>query len=89
MDGVKSAEQVAAEQKDRDSDSSSKPSASGGIGGLVGGLARRAAQKKMQGDPTARATVMTMTNEVLKIVTDVTPADVAVPAGFAQKEAQK
>jgi hypothetical protein len=83
MDGVKSAEQVAAEQKDRDSDS--KPSASGGIGGLVGGLAKRAAQKKMQGDPTSRATVMTMTNEVLKIITDVAPADVAVPAGFAQK----
>jgi hypothetical protein len=83
MDGVKSAEQVAAEQKDRDSDS--KPSVSGGVSGLVGGLARRAAQKKMPGDPTSRATVMTMTNEVLKIVTDVAPADVAVPAGFAQK----
>jgi hypothetical protein len=83
MDGVKSADQLAAEQKDREGDS--KPSASGGIGGLVGGLARRAAQKKMEGDPKSRATVMTITNEVLKVVTDVAPADVAVPAGFAQK----
>ena len=84
MDGVKSADQLAAEQKDRDG-GDSKPSASGGIGGLVGGLARRAAQKKMEGDPKSRATVMTITNEVLKVVTDVAPADVAVPAGFSQK----
>jgi hypothetical protein len=84
MDGVKSADQLAAEQKERDGD---KPSVSGGggIGGLVGGLARRAAQKKMEGDPKSRATVMTMSNEVLKIVTDVAPSDVAIPSGFAQK----
>jgi len=83
MDGVKSADQLAAEQKDREGDS--KPNVSGGVGGLLGGLAKRAAQKKMEGDPKARATVMTMTNEVLKVVTDVAPADVAVPAGFSQK----
>jgi hypothetical protein len=83
MDGVKSADQLAAEQKDREGDS--KPSVSGGVGGLLGGLAKRAAQKKMEGDPKSRATVMTITNEVLKVVTDVAPADVAIPAGFSQK----
>jgi hypothetical protein len=84
MDGVKSADQLAAEQKERDG-GDSKPSVSGGVGGLLGGLAKRAAQKKMEGDPKSRATVMTITNEVLKVVTDVAPADVAVPAGFSQK----
>ena len=29
---------------------------------------------------------MTMTTEVLKVVTDVTPADVAVPAGFKENK---
>ncbi len=85
IDGVKSAEQVAAEQKQRDSDS--KPSASGGVGGLVGGFAKRMAQKKMQGDEVKeRATLMTITNEVLKVTTDVAPADVAVPAGFKESK---
>jgi hypothetical protein len=83
IDGVKSADQLAAEQKDRDGDG--KASVSGGIGGLVGGLARRTAQKKMEGDAKARTTVMTITTEILKVVTDVAPADVAVPSGFSQK----
>ena len=34
----------------------------------------------------ARATFMTMTTEVLKVVTDVAPADVAVPAGFKENK---
>ena len=85
FDAVKSAEQTAAEQKSRESDS--KPSASGGLGGIAGGLMRRAAQKKMEGGnsgPKDRATVMTSTTEILKVVTDVSAADVAVPAGFKE-----
>jgi hypothetical protein len=81
IDGVKSAEQMAEEQKQREADA--KSSATGGVGGLVGGFAKRMAQKKMGGDDTKpRATFMTLTNEVLKVVTDVSAADVAVPAGF-------
>jgi len=40
------------------------------------------------GDDAAkpRATFMTATTEVLKVVTDVTPADVAVPAGFKESK---
>ena len=84
METVKSAEQIAEEAKAADSDS--KSSGSGGVGGLLGGFAKKMAAKKMGGDDAnkPRATFMTMTNEVLKVVTDVTPADVAVPAGFKE-----
>ena len=87
FDAVKSEEQVAADQKSKESES--KPTASGGLGGIAGGLMRRAAQKKMEGGnsgPKDRATVMTSTTEILKVVTDVTAADVAVPAGFKENK---
>jgi hypothetical protein len=80
IDAVKSAEQMAQDQK-QESTSSSSSSSSGG-GGLLGGLARRAMQRKE--DPKARATFMTMTSEVLKLSTDVPAADVAIPAGFKE-----
>ena len=84
MDAVKSPEQIAEEAKAGDNDS--KSGASGGVGGLLGGFAKKMAQKKMGGDDAAkpRATFMTMTSEVLKVVTDVSPAEVAVPAGFKE-----
>ena len=85
IDAVKSADQIAEEQKQKESDV--KASASGGVGGLVGGFAKRMAQKKMSGDEAkARATFMTMTSEVLKITTDVAPADVSVPSGFKESK---
>jgi hypothetical protein len=80
VEAVKSAEQFATEQKQRAE--SNKPSVSGGVGGLIGGLARRAAQNKVEGEPQPRATIMTTTSEVMKIATDVAASDVAVPAGF-------
>ena len=81
VEAVKSAEQLAAEQKQ--SQEESKPNLSGGVGGIIGGLARRAASKPSGADgPQARATVMTTTSEILKIATDVSAADVALPAGF-------
>ncbi len=79
-EAVKSADQLAEEQKARDSED--KPSPSGGVNSVISGFARRAVKKKVEGDPQARATVFTGTSEVLKVVTDVTAADVAVPAGF-------
>src|SRR5438477_2464146 len=82
FDAVKSAEQLAEEQKQREGDG--KAGASGGIGGIASGIMRRAAQKKMEGDPKPRTTVMTATTEVLKVVTDVAASDVAVPAGFKE-----
>ena len=81
VEAVKSAEQLAAEQKQ--SQEESKPNLSGGVGGIIGGLARRAASKPSGGDgPQARVTVMTTTSEILKVATDVSAADVALPAGF-------
>jgi hypothetical protein len=87
MDAVKSEEEIAAEAKSGDSDS--KPSAGGGVGGLLGGFAKKVAAKKMAGGDDAnkpRATFMTMTSEVLKVATDVSAADVAVPAGFKENK---
>jgi hypothetical protein len=84
MDAVKSEQQIAEEAKASSNDT--KSAASGGVGGLLGGFAKKVAAKKMGGDDAnkPRATFMTMTTEVLKVVTDVSPADVAVPAGFKE-----
>ena len=85
MDAVKSEEQIAEEAKASGHDS--KSAASGGVGGLLGGFAKKMAAKKMGGDDAKpRATFMTMTSEVLQVVTDVAPADVAVPAGFRENK---
>ena len=86
MDAVKSEAQIAEEARSGGDDS--KSAASGGVGGLLGGFAKKMAQKKAGGDDTnkTRATFMTATTEVLKVVTDVTPADVAVPAGFKENK---
>ena len=83
FDAVQSAEQAAAEQKE------SKPSASGGLGGIAGGLMRRATQKKSaesDQNQKGRTRVMSSTTEILKVVTDVSAADVAVPAGFKENK---
>lgn len=88
MDGVKSEEQMAEEAKQK-SDDTKKTASDSGIGGLAGRFARRMAEKKMSGgdsDAKSRATIMTMTNEVLKVTTDVAPADLAVPAGFKENK---
>lgn len=83
MDAVKSAEQMAATQQARAEED--KPSLSGGVGGLVGGFARRAARKKTDGEgPKDRATFLTITNERLGVTTNVGAADVSLPAGFTE-----
>jgi hypothetical protein len=84
MDSVKSEEQMAAEAKPADDQSSKTPMS---VGGLLGGFAKKAAAKKAAGGDDAakaRATFMTSTTEVLKIVTSVTPEDLAIPAGFKE-----
>lgn len=84
MDSVKSEEQMAADTKPADDQSSKTPTS---VGGLLGGFAKKAAAKKAAGgddSPKARATFMTSTTEVLKVVTSVTPEDLAIPAGFKE-----
>jgi hypothetical protein len=87
MDAVKSEEQIAEEAKS--SDSEAKSSTPTTPGSLIGGFAKKMAAKKMGGGDDAnkaRATFMTVTSEVLKISTDVSAADVAVPAGFKESK---
>jgi hypothetical protein len=67
-----------------------QPKPSGGIGGLLGGLGRPKPKKtdESAGAGSAakgRTTFMTTVNEVLSVATDVSEADVSVPAGFKQK----
>jgi hypothetical protein len=82
IDAVKSAEQMAAGQQSKKEDS--RPGLGGGVGGLLGGLGKRAIQRKAAGDdePKARATFMTITHERTSIATSASAADVAIPAGF-------
>jgi hypothetical protein len=85
FDAVKSADQVAQEAKQGDDDKTKDNSS---VGGLLGGLARRAAQRRSGGqdENKTRVTFMTTTTEVLKISTDVAATDVAVPAGFKENK---
>jgi hypothetical protein len=87
MDTVKSDEQVAQEAKESQG-SQQQDKGPATVGGLLGGFAKRAAAKKMGGDEPAKArtTFMTTTTEVLKVVTDVNAADVAVPAVYKESK---
>jgi hypothetical protein len=85
MDAVLSEEQMAEQQKNETSAAKNDPTPTT-VGGLLGGLARRGAQRssetKEPSKPSNRATVFTTTNEVLKIATEVSADTVAVPANF-------
>ena len=86
MDAVKSAEQMQQEAKSSaQDDNDAKPQ--GGVSGAVGGFLARRMKKNSddaskEGKDKARATFMTSTHEVMKVATDVAPADLAIPAGF-------
>ena len=80
MDAVKSE----AEMAEQTTSAEEKPAA--GLGGLLGGLAKKAAAKKGDAGSKARTTFLTSTNEVLKVATTITPADVAVPPGFRENK---
>jgi hypothetical protein len=82
MDAVKSAEQIAQESKQE----SQPASGGGGISGRLGGmLAKKMGPKKEEPGKT-RSTFMTSNTEVLKVATDVTAAEVALPAGFKENK---
>jgi hypothetical protein len=80
FEAVKSAEQMAAEAKP--SEPEARPS---GVGGLLGGLAKRA-RKPSADEAKPRTAVMTTTVEVLKLTTSVADTDVAIPAGFKESK---
>lgn len=94
MEGVQSREQLA-QQQAQQQQGSEQGSASGGIPtiptptGIAIGLGRRVLQRRreqnQQEQPAAtpgRSTLMTMTDELVKVSTDVPDTDVAIPAGF-------
>ena len=81
FDAVKSAEQMTTDA--RQDQPESKPS--GGLGGMLGGLAKKA-HKTEDGKPQQRATFMTTNLEVLSLSTDVAAEAVAVPAGFKESK---
>ena len=87
IDAVKSEEQVAAEQQQQQQQQDSRSvSPSNPVGSVLGGLARRAANRNNSTPAGPRATFMTMTNEVLKVATTVSDADLAIPAGFKENK---
>jgi hypothetical protein len=92
MEAVKSAEQMKQEASRGASASSDEKSNPLSVGGAIGGFMRRRqqqnAEKEAAANPNAnpaRSTFMTINNEVLKITTNVTAADVAMPAGFKER----
>ena len=79
VDAVKSKEEM---QKPEASES-----APTSLGGLLGGLGRRGSKPATPAtENPARSTFMTSTHEVLRVSTDVTDADVAIPAGFKERK---
>lgn len=88
LDAVKSAEQMKQDASASSSSTGDKPNPLS-VGGAIGGFMRRRQQKQEEAaaakdtDPS-RATFMTINNEVLKIASNVTAADVALPAGFKE-----
>ena len=92
MDAVKSAEQMKQEAAGGSSSASSDDKGNPlSVSGAIGGFMKRRQQqqdKEAAAKPNAnpaRSTFMTMNNEVLKIATNVTAADVALPAGFKEQ----
>jgi hypothetical protein len=90
-DAVRSAEQMKQQAAGGSSASSDEKGNPLSVGGAIGGFMRRRQQQqekeaaaKPNADPS-RSTFMTVNNEVLKIAANVTAADVAMPAGFKER----
>lgn len=81
IEGVKSADEMRQAQSGAQSGSDQGVPTS--VGGALGGFMRRRAQASAEKNAAnPRSTFMTLTNEVLKISTSVSPTDVAIPPGF-------
>jgi hypothetical protein len=81
IEGVKSADEM--RQAQSGAQGGSDQGAPTSVGSAIGGFMRRRAQANAEKNAAnPRSTFMTLTNEVLKISTNVSAADVAIPAGF-------
>lgn len=87
METVRNREQMAQAQKQEGESSDEGMSPTRGIGGLLG---RRLGRKKEAAadpnKPANRSTILTINHELLKVSTDVSDADVSIPAGFKEKK---
>jgi hypothetical protein len=79
MEAVKSPEQLAEE---RQAGQDEKLSNARSVGGLLGGLARKAAKRDDQ--PKAKTTFLTTVNEVLQVTTSVDANDLTIPVDFKE-----
>lgn len=93
MEGAQSREQAAQQQQQQKSEERDTSTGIPSVGGILGGLGRRAIRKKMEdksepesGASKGRSAVMTMNHELLKVSTDVADPDLAIPPGFKQKK---
>ena len=90
-ESVASPEELQRQQRETQKSEPAPEAAPTSVGGLLGGLGRRAvaSRTKKQQEPEnatpGRATVMTMNHEVIRVVANVSDADVNIPAGFKQK----
>src|SRR5687767_10520184 len=92
MISVKSAEQMKQQASGGSSASADEKPNPLSVGGAIGGFMRRRQQQQQEKEAAAnpnanpaRSTFMTINNEVLKIATNVTAADVAMPPGFKER----
>jgi hypothetical protein len=87
MEAVTSPAQMSGEQdQKRDSDSSSVTSIRG-LGGLLGRkLTKKKEPETDPNKPQNRATIMTVSHELLKVETSVPDSDASIPAGFKEKK---
>lgn len=82
---AKSAEQLAAEKPSAPAEEEAP--APTNVSSLLGGLGRRMAQRKSEPQdaaPKSRVVLLSITHERLSIATQVSAADVAMPAGFRE-----
>ncbi len=100
MESVASPEQIAQQQQQQQQQSTAQKNDTQetnvptSIGGLLGGLGRRAVrnrtqqqqQQQQETNTPGRATVMTMNHELIHVATSVSAGDLAVPGGFKEKK---
>jgi hypothetical protein len=89
MESVATPEQAQQEQQRNAQSSDNSGGIPTSVGGLIGGLGRRAVRSKTQQQQTGgspeRTTVMTVNHELLNATTTVSAGDVSIPPGFKQK----
>jgi hypothetical protein len=86
MEAVKNPAQMS-QESNQESESSGGLSSVGGLGGMLGRrLGRKKTAETDPSKPANRSTILTTNQELLKVSTEVSAADVAIPADFKEKK---